>query len=350
MNDTAKPLITTIIPTYRRPKLLRRAIRSALNQTYPHLQVCVYDNASGDETASVVAEMAKNDSRVKYHCHAENIGAFDNFLYGMEHLETPFFSFLSDDDLLLPEFYETTLSGFEEHPEAIFSTGATIHMDHQGNILSVPILAWKAGYYQAPEGLLTMLRHFTPVWTGILFRSEVIEEIGVLDREVGMNSDSDFTLRAAARFPFAISRRPGAILMGHPASASSQSCFHDTWPGWLKMIRNLTEDERIPLDVRIRSERMLTERLKRRIFRIGITSIMRKNFEDAYKSSEVLRERYHLNLKPFFLSSVATICRYCFLVYYFAVFLNKIRKFLRQKKCRHLQKQFGDYARLLEMS
>ncbi|MEK7713004.1 MAG: glycosyltransferase, partial [Nitrospirota bacterium] len=35
------PLITTIIPTYRRPKLLRRAIKSALNQTYPHLQVCV---------------------------------------------------------------------------------------------------------------------------------------------------------------------------------------------------------------------------------------------------------------------------------------------------------------------
>ncbi|RKX41747.1 MAG: glycosyltransferase family 2 protein, partial [Thermotogae bacterium] len=65
----SKPLITTIIPTYRRPKLLQRAIKSVLNQTYPHFQVCVYDNASGDETAEVVAEFAKKDPRVKYYCH-----------------------------------------------------------------------------------------------------------------------------------------------------------------------------------------------------------------------------------------------------------------------------------------
>jgi glycosyltransferase involved in cell wall biosynthesis len=32
MSDITKPLITTIIPTYRRPKLLRRAIKSVLNQ------------------------------------------------------------------------------------------------------------------------------------------------------------------------------------------------------------------------------------------------------------------------------------------------------------------------------
>ncbi len=75
MNDIAKPLITTIIPTYRRPKLLRRAIKSVLNQTYPHFQVCVYDNASGDETALVVDEIAKADPRVKYYCHSENIGS-----------------------------------------------------------------------------------------------------------------------------------------------------------------------------------------------------------------------------------------------------------------------------------
>ena len=97
-----KPLITTIIPTYRRPKLLKRAIKSVLNQTYPHFQVCVYDNASEDETAEVVAEFAKKDPRVKYHCHPENIGAIKNFKYGLERVGTEYFSILLDDDLLLP--------------------------------------------------------------------------------------------------------------------------------------------------------------------------------------------------------------------------------------------------------
>ncbi|MCR4298181.1 MAG: glycosyltransferase, partial [Gallionella sp.] len=103
----AKPVITTIIPTYRRPVLLRRAILSALHQTYPHVRVCVYDNASGDETESVVdetesvvKEIARHDPRVKYHRHPRNIGSYNNFNYGIREVETEFFSLLSDDDVL----------------------------------------------------------------------------------------------------------------------------------------------------------------------------------------------------------------------------------------------------------
>jgi len=91
MQSTVEPVITTIIPTYRRPNLLRRAIISVLNQTYPNFQLCIYDNASGDETPEVVAEFAKHDSRIKYYCHPENIGALNNFNYGMERVNTPFF-------------------------------------------------------------------------------------------------------------------------------------------------------------------------------------------------------------------------------------------------------------------
>src|SRR4051794_28458036 len=89
--QTEAPLITAIIPTYRRPLLLRRAIRSVLDQTYPNLLVCVYDNASGDETASVVRALAREDPRVRYHCHPENIGMSANFAYAMERVETPYF-------------------------------------------------------------------------------------------------------------------------------------------------------------------------------------------------------------------------------------------------------------------
>ena len=42
------PTVTAIIPTYRRPRLVRRAIESVLAQTYPHVRVLVCDNASGD--------------------------------------------------------------------------------------------------------------------------------------------------------------------------------------------------------------------------------------------------------------------------------------------------------------
>jgi glycosyltransferase involved in cell wall biosynthesis len=82
-------MVTTVIATYRRPKPLQRAIKSVSAQTYPHFQVCVYDNASGDETAAVVRELAESDPRVNYCCHTQNMGAFSSFSYGIEQVATP---------------------------------------------------------------------------------------------------------------------------------------------------------------------------------------------------------------------------------------------------------------------
>ena len=71
--------ITTTIPTFRRPKLLQRAVRSVLNQTYGDFQVCIYDHASNDSTAAAVRELAQNDPRINYHRHSQNIGLIRNF-------------------------------------------------------------------------------------------------------------------------------------------------------------------------------------------------------------------------------------------------------------------------------
>jgi glycosyltransferase involved in cell wall biosynthesis len=353
-NVSQKPMITTIIPTYRRPKLLRRAIRSVLNQTYPHFQVCVYDNASGDETASVVAELAKADSRVKYHCHSENIGAMKNFTYGMEHVETPFFSFLSDDDILLPEFYETAMEGFEKFPDAVFSAGSTICMTDKGKIIRSSLLPWQRdGYYTPPEGLFEMIEKGHPIWTSVLFRKEAVKDVGPVMDEGVTGTDRYFLFRIAVRFPFVISKKACAIWVSHPLSFCTLSTLNHVWPGWLKMISNLTENERIPLDVRIRAEQMLTERLKQILFRCGFKSVKQKNFEDAYKVVDILCNHFHLKIRAISLYAAIKFCQF-FPPAYYLVYLNKIRRFFKPDKSCHwnlwqLQKQFGDYARFLEL-
>ena len=102
--------VTAVIPTYRRPELLQRAIRSVLAQTHRDVRVHVYDNASGDATEDVVRAIAASDARVTYHAQPSNIGATRNFQYGMRDVKTPYFSCLSDDDVLFPDFYATALA------------------------------------------------------------------------------------------------------------------------------------------------------------------------------------------------------------------------------------------------
>jgi glycosyltransferase involved in cell wall biosynthesis len=337
----SKPLITTIIPTYHRPRLLRRAIESVLAQTYPDFQVCVYDNASRDETATVVRALAQADPRVKYHCHPENIGMFKNFLYGMERVDTPFFSFLSDDDLLLPAFYETALAGFEKCPEAILSVTPTILVDDQGSVVNVPLAAWKPGFYRPPEGLRAMLKYAPATWTGVLFRREVIEKVGMLDEGVGDPADLDFEYRAAARFPVVVSGQPGAIFSFRSSPLSDLLRFQASWPGWEKMIRNLVEDERIPADARAHAERALREGPKRELMWGGFASILRKDWAYTYKAVEVLGTHYNSRGRAFLLRSISKIFKFFPPACQVLASVNTLRKVPRKF---HLQKKFKAFV------
>ncbi len=329
MSDPSpKPLITTIIPTYRRPKLLRRAIRSVLAQTYPRFQVRVYDNNSGDETASVVEDLAKGNPQIKYFCHRETIEASRNFAYGMEHVETSFFSFLSDDDFLLPEFYQTALAGFEKHPEAIFSALLTLVVDAQARLMPNRTLSWKAGLYMPPEGLLAFLRNGFLTWTGMLFRREVIEKVGLLNPEVGGGLDTDYVLRIVPCFPFVVSSQPGAVFMVHPGSSAYRTRFDSIWPGLSEAIRKITQNERIPSDTRKYLESVLKKWHINVISKWCLQFILKKDFESAYKAANLLRDIYKLEIRAFTLAELIRACEHVAPVYWAGYYLNELRQFL----------------------
>jgi glycosyltransferase involved in cell wall biosynthesis len=346
--SASKPLITTVIPTYRRPKLLGRAISSVLSQTYPHIKVCIYDNASGDETATVVREFAETDPRVEYHCHKGNIGGFRNFVYGMKEVKTPFFSCLSDDDVLLPDFLRKALEGFDRHPAAVFSSLATIHIDDTGTIWSVPLLAWHEGLYTPPQGLLAMLKYRHPDWTAILFRREVMDKVGGLDEETGAPSDLDYELRIAARWPIVISKEPGALLVSHSNARTNMEPLEALWPAWQKMIRNLSEDKRIPYDVRSYAKESMLRFFRSHYIPLGgMSFVVNKDWRHVELAATILREHYHQRFRPRLLRGLAWSARNLPPTFQVMSLLNALRKSVRPLSGRHLQTEYGHYARLL---
>src|SRR6185437_8436728 len=134
MSGANKLLISTLIPTYCRSALLQRAIASAVGQQGVDTRVCVFDNCSDDNTQEVVKRMAQCDTRIQYRRHSHNIGGFANFDLAMRGVATPFFSILSDDDYLLPGFYQRALADLAENPEAMFWVGESLWVDEQGTI------------------------------------------------------------------------------------------------------------------------------------------------------------------------------------------------------------------------
>ena len=216
----AEPLITTVIPTYRRPEMLRRAIRSVLDQTYPHFRICVYDNASGDETAEVVNTLASRDSRIRYHCHPENIGAQNNFLFGVSQVDTPLVHLISDDDFLLAGFFAQATSALNKNPNAAFFSGGMLIAGLDGRVRGFPRYGSETGQAYYPPKLFHLLVPCTRTWTSALFRRTSLEASGGLKKETGYSFSIDLILRLATRFEAVLSDTPSAVLTVHPGSSS----------------------------------------------------------------------------------------------------------------------------------
>ncbi|MBK7765444.1 MAG: glycosyltransferase [Sulfuritalea sp.] len=67
--------VTVGVASYNRPELLRRAIRSAVSQTYKNLEILISDNGSPNpEVRRVIEEFARSDTRIRCIFHPVNQG------------------------------------------------------------------------------------------------------------------------------------------------------------------------------------------------------------------------------------------------------------------------------------
>lgn len=101
-NSTAS--VTVVVPTYRRPDLLRTCLGSLQKQTYTDFTVLVCDNAADSTTAQVVKEL--KDPRFTYIPRRENLGILGNVIEGYRAVKSEFVMELDDDDALAPNCIE----------------------------------------------------------------------------------------------------------------------------------------------------------------------------------------------------------------------------------------------------
>ena len=79
------------LPVYNGEAYLRQAIDSVLGQTFTDFQLFIADNASTDGTAAICQSYAARDRRVRYHRHAANIGAMQNWYYTFRSTPSEYF-------------------------------------------------------------------------------------------------------------------------------------------------------------------------------------------------------------------------------------------------------------------
>ncbi len=332
------PPLTCILCTYKRPQLLKRAVVSVLKQSFPDFLLKIYDNASNDGTREVVEEFMRQDSRIRYHCHPENIGMFENSRFALEQLETPFFTILADDDWIFPDFFQSAMSGLKLYPEAILASGATYFVGSDYRLIFSPTHRWKSkGLIKPPEGLLRMLYWEFPTLQGTILRSDVLQS-NLLKFDVGAIGDYNFMLSLAASYPVFFTGVPSCVNFIHTGSTSFLPPASYYWPGFRKICENL---EHIPgLDRRVLkiAQRALI-RMCHTHFGVSIVkALMRGRFADAGGFLRILLQEVQTPFQHFLADFIGI----------------KLRQTLRHRLPRltflprKIGVSFEDYARTLE--
>jgi len=255
--------VTIVIPTYKRPEKLRRAISSVLEQSYRDVVALVSDNASCDGTREMVQGLAAADPRVAYHCHEENIGMINNFNFAFGKVASPFFGVLSDDDYLLPDFVADAMQAFVQYPATRLSILNVRHVDESGRVLGDQLAGWpREGAYQPGESILLTVDGSHPIITGCLFRREIIGDL-FLDAAMGCGVDVAVMMRTMAKHPFFLSKKIGAHFVRHQQAAGCNTAraVQDTFSYISRIEGYIDRDAAIPEPVK----RILLERLRRKV-------------------------------------------------------------------------------------
>lgn len=89
-------MISIVIPTYNRSKLIWKSIMSILKQTYKNFEIIVVDDNSNDNTESIIRSI--KDNRIIYLKHEKNMGANAARNTGINNARGEYIAFQDSDD------------------------------------------------------------------------------------------------------------------------------------------------------------------------------------------------------------------------------------------------------------
>ena len=124
-------LISIIIPTYNRAHLINDTLNSIIAQTYTNWECIVVDDASTDNTASILEGYINKDSRFQYHIrpNSKPKGANACINFGFEISKGAYVNWFDSDDVMLPRFLEMKILGFANNIQFVICSSHYVNND-----------------------------------------------------------------------------------------------------------------------------------------------------------------------------------------------------------------------------
>lgn len=154
---TATPRLSIGLPVRNGEPYITESVEALLGQTYTNFELIIADNASTDDTEEICREYAKDDSRVRYYRHPNNIGIAPNENFAVRKARGELFKWASSDDLYARTLIESCVAALDEYPDVVLAHCWTAKIDGVGNLFKAFEYALSTSSPHAPERFRSIL-------------------------------------------------------------------------------------------------------------------------------------------------------------------------------------------------
>ena len=188
---TDQPLVSIVLPTYKRAHLLAQAIRSVLAQTYTNLELIIVDDNSPDDTAAVVQSF--DDARIRYVKNEPNLKLPRALNRGFSLSRGAFLTWTSDDNLYADNAIEKMIRALQDG--ACDFVYADYYLFAEQDAAGQPLDI----HHDKLPGTV-QLEKGNHIGACFMYARRVYEAIGDYDPELFLVEDYDYFIRIAQRF------------------------------------------------------------------------------------------------------------------------------------------------------
>jgi glycosyltransferase involved in cell wall biosynthesis len=207
-----KPLVSVVIPTYNRARMVKEAVDSVLAQSFKDYELIVIDDGSTDDTQCILGS---------YHediliCRQVNQGVSAARNKGIELSSGQLIAFLDSDDLWMPEKLQYQVEFFNLNKEALICQTQEVWIRNGIRVNPKNRHKKLSGMIYEPSLLLCLV---SP--SAVMIRRELFGIVGRFDENMPTCEDYDMWLRISCRFPIYLIDDPLIIKRGgHPDQLS----------------------------------------------------------------------------------------------------------------------------------
>lgn len=164
-----EPLVSVAMATYNGAAFLAEQIESIVGQTYPSVEIVIADDASTDDTVSIVKAFQERYSFIYLLRNENNCGVTKTFENAVRHCRGEYVALCDQDDLWVPEKLATLVEAIGDHDAAYADS---LLIDESGRSLNITFKSMMnlRSYYSGVPFLLsnTIAGHSLLVRTSFL--------------------------------------------------------------------------------------------------------------------------------------------------------------------------------------